>query len=72
MLLEENLEVVHALGQVTSEKEDVAKTLTRIFELKNHAISLLISTTSKEIDETGFSFTPSFIPFMCGKRELTG
>jgi hypothetical protein len=52
LLLDEEQMVVDALGEVTTEREEVAMTLCRIFEVKNKAIMLIAHATCKEIDAT--------------------
>jgi len=56
LLLDEQQEVVEALGDVTTEREEVAMTLCRIFEVKNKAIMMITHATCREIDATGMIF----------------
>ena len=51
-LRENNFEIVHLLGEVTNEKDDVGRTLANIFEAKNKAVDLIRSLNFREIDRT--------------------
>jgi hypothetical protein len=61
LIEDESQEIVHAIGLVTTEKEDVARTLARIFEARGKAHIFLNTALDREIKATGPS--PSFPPF---------
>jgi len=52
LLQKDNNEIIQQLGKVTTEKEDVGRTLARLFEFKGKAPDLLINLTCREVDET--------------------
>jgi len=51
LLMEDNLDVIRALGSVTTEKEDVGRCLSHIFEYKGKAEELIICLTCNEVDQ---------------------
>ena len=52
LLLENNFEVIHLLGAVTNEKEDVGRSLSCIFESRGKAVELISSLATREIEDT--------------------
>ena len=52
ILEDSKLAIVSALGDSTSDKENVAKCLTRFFESRDKATMLINALTCKEIDST--------------------
>lgn len=52
LLMDPAMDVIHALGDVTTAKEDVGRTLSHIFESKGKAVELIKGMTNREIDNT--------------------
>ena len=52
LLQEEDMRIIHELGKFTSEKEDVGRTLARLFEYKGKASDLIINMTCREVEAT--------------------
>mmetsp|Transcript_9249 Transcript_9249/g.38033 ORF Transcript_9249/g.38033 Transcript_9249/m.38033 type:complete len:913 (+) Transcript_9249:141-2879(+) len=52
LLMDEDMDVIYALGDVTTAKEDVGRTLSHIFESKGKALELIKGMTNREIDNT--------------------
>ena len=52
LLLNDKMEIIQLLGKITKEKEDVGRTLARLFEFKGKASDLIITLTCREVEET--------------------
>lgn len=52
LIMKDNLGIICALGNVTSERDYVAQTITNLFESKGQSLLLLNTLSSEEVDTT--------------------